>query len=106
MLPKEIWRTTSGFKTFAEIVRTVSYYNVSAGWLTYLYPLHNILPAYLTRKRRDEIVNQGGLICDVFAAIGKAEKDGDGYRISGKWNFASGCLYSDWIGLGVADSIP
>ena len=62
----------------------------------------NILRAYLPKKGRDEIINQGGLICDVFAAVGKAEKDGDGYRISGKWNFASGCLYSDWIGLGVA----
>ena len=74
--------------------------------MTYLYPLHNILPAYLPKKGRDEIINQGGLICDVFAAVGKAEKDGDGYRITGKWNFASGCLYSDWIGLGVAIQFP
>ncbi|WP_428909567.1 acyl-CoA dehydrogenase [Niallia sp. Krafla_26] len=106
MLPKEYGGPQTDLKTFAEIVRTVSYHNVSAGWLTYLYPLHNILPAYLPKKGRDEIINQGGLICDVFAAVGKAEKDGDGYRITGKWNFASGCLYSDWIGLGVAIQFP
>ena len=106
MLPKKYGGPQVDLKTFAKIVRTVSYHNVSAGWLTYLYPLHNILPAYLPEKGRDEIVNQGGLICDVFAAVGKAEKDGDGYRISGKWNFASGCLYSDWIGLGVNIQFP
>ena len=42
----------------------------------------------------------------MFAAVGKAQKDGDGYRISGTWNFASGCLYSDWIGLGVSIQFP
>jgi alkylation response protein AidB-like acyl-CoA dehydrogenase len=106
MLPKNYGGPQVDLKTFAKIVRTVSYHNISAGWLTYLYPLHNILPAYLPEKGRDEIVNQGGLICDVFAAIGKAEKDGDGYRISGKWNFASGCLYSDWFGLGLEIQFP
>ena len=46
------------------------------------------------------------MICDVFAAVGTAEKDGDGYRISGTWNFASGVLYCDWIGLGVKVHFP
>lgn len=106
MLPKKYGGPQVDLKTFAKIVRTVSYYNASAGWLVYLYPLHNVLPAYLPEKGRDEIVHQGGLICDVFAAVGKAEKDGDGYRISGKWNFASGVNYSDWIGLGVEIHFP
>ncbi|MCM3652529.1 acyl-CoA dehydrogenase family protein [Metabacillus litoralis] len=102
MLPKKYGGPQIDLQTFAKMVRTVANYNISAAWLTYLYPLHNVLPSYLPPKGRDEIVNQGGLICDVFAAVGKAEKDGDGYRISGTWNFASGCLYSDWLGLGVA----
>ena len=78
MLPKEYNEPQVNLKEFTDIVRTVSSYNISAGWLTYLYPLHNILPAYLPKHTRDEIVNQGGLICDVFAAVGKAEKVDDG----------------------------
>lgn len=105
MLPKEYGEPQVSLKEFSDIVRTVSSYNISAGWLTYLYPLHNILPAYLEKQTRDEIVNQGGLICDVFAAVGKAEKVDGGYNISGVWNFASGVLYSDWIGLGVAAEV-
>lgn len=101
MLPKEYGEPQVDLHQFAEIVRTVSYYNMSAGWLTYLYPLHNILPSYLEKSTRDEIVNQGGLICDVFAAVGKAEKVDGGYIINGVWNYASGVLFSDWIGLGV-----
>lgn len=106
MLPKEYGGPQVDLKTFSDIVRKVSFYNASAGWLTYLYPLHNILPAYLPKKTRDEIVNQGGLICDVFAAMGKGVREGDGYRISGTWDFASGVLYSDWIGLGVLLEVP
>ena len=101
MLPKEYGEPQVSLKEFTQIVRTVSSYNISAGWLTYLYPLHNILPAYLPKSTRDEIVHQGGLICDVFAAVGTAEKVEGGYIINGTWNFASGVLYSDWIGLGV-----
>ena len=50
MLPKKYGGPQVDLKTFAKIVRTVSYHNVSAGWLTYLYPLHNILPAYFLKK--------------------------------------------------------
>ena len=107
MLPKKYGGPQVDLKTFAKIVRNVSYHNVSAAWLTYLYPLHNMLACLPSRKRYEmKSLIKVDLICDVFAAVGKAERDGDGYRISGKWNFASGCLYSDWIGLGVDDSIP
>lgn len=106
MMPKEYGGPQIDLKGFAQIVRKVANYNISAAWLAYLYPLHNILPAYLPKEGRDEILIQGGLICDVFAAVGKAERDGDGYRISGTWNFASGVLYCDWIGLGVSVQFP
>jgi 3-hydroxy-9,10-secoandrosta-1,3,5(10)-triene-9,17-dione monooxygenase len=104
--PKKYGGPQIDLKTFATIIRKVSYYNVSAGWLTYLFPLHNSLPSYLPQKGMDEIHNQGGIIVDVFAPVGKAERDGNGYRISGKYNFASGVLHSDWIGLSVIMELP
>ena len=105
LLPKEYGGPQIDLKTFSKIVRTVSQYNISAGWLTYLYPLHNIIPAYLPKETRDEIINSEGLICDVFAAVGKAEKVEGGYIVSGTWNFASGVNYSEWIGLGVSAEV-
>lgn len=102
LLPKEYGGPNVNLKDFSKIVRTVSYYNISAGWLAYLYPLHNIIPAYLPKETRDEIVHSEGLICDVFAAVGRAEKVEGGYTVSGTWNFASGVNYSEWIGLGVS----
>ncbi|MBS4213891.1 acyl-CoA dehydrogenase family protein [Neobacillus rhizophilus] len=106
LLPNKYGGPQVDLRTFAKVIRTVSFYNVSAGWLTYLFPLHNTLPSFLPPKTRDEVVNQGGLICDVFAPVGKAEKDGEGFRISGTYNFASGVLFSDWVGLGVIMEHP
>lgn len=101
LLPKKYGGPQIDFTTFSQIIRKVAYHNISAAWLTYFYPLHNSLPSYLPQKGMDEIVNDGGLIVDVFAPVGKAVRDGDGFRISGRWNFASGVLYSEWIGLGL-----
>lgn len=106
MLPKKYGGPQTDLKTLANVVRKVANYNLSAAWLTYLYPLHNMLPAFLTEKGADEIINHGGLICDIFAALGKAERDGDGYRISGKWSFVSGVNFSDWVGVGLMIQFP
>ncbi|KZE38995.1 acyl-CoA dehydrogenase [Bhargavaea cecembensis] len=106
MLPKEYGGPQVDLKTFAKIVRKVANYNISAAWLTYLYPLHNMIPSFLPKEGRDEIANQGGLIADIFAAIGTAEPEGDGFRISGKWGFVSGVLHSDWTGVGVMIQFP
>lgn len=106
MLPKKYGGPQIDIRTFAKVIRRVANYDLSAAWLAYLFPLHNMLPAFLPPPGRDEIVNQGGLICDIFAALGKAEKDVDGYRISGQWDFVSGVLYSDWVGVGVMIKFP
>lgn len=106
MLPREYGGPQASLSTFAKVIQKVANYNLSAAWLTFLYPLHNSLPSYLPKAGRDEIVNQGGLIADIFAALGTAEPDGDGLRISGKWNFVSGIIHSDWVGVGVKVKLP
>ena len=52
------------------------------------------------QKEEKIVLGKHELIADVFAPIGRMEKDGDGYRLYGQWNFASGVLWSEWIGLG------
>lgn len=106
MLPKKYGGPQVDLATFAKIVRKVAYYNMSAAWLTYFFALHNVLPSYLPPQARDEIVNQGGLIADIFAPVGKGEIDGEGFRLSGVYNYGSGILFSDWVGLGVFLQLP
>ncbi|WP_338472641.1 acyl-CoA dehydrogenase family protein [Niallia sp. XMNu-256] len=99
ILPKEYGYPQIDFKTFADMVKTVGYYNLSAAWLTYFYSLHNSWISFLPKHRMDEIVADGGLIADIFAPVGKVERCEGGYYLSGKWNYVSGVNYSEWIGL-------
>ncbi|MCM3725019.1 acyl-CoA dehydrogenase [Neobacillus cucumis] len=100
MRPKQYGGTFVDLRTFTDIVRTVAKHSVAASWLTNFYAVHDIWPSYLPPKGRDVVLGHNGLIADVVAPLGRAEKDGDGYRLFGQWNFASGVLWSDYVGLG------
>mgnify|MGYP005828316285 CR=1 FL=1 len=106
LLPKRYGGPQLSFREYSEVIKTVSKYNMSAGWLTFLYTIHNIWAAYLPEKGREEVINQGGLLADIFSPIGQAVVDGEGYRLSGKYNFVSGVLHSDWVALGAFIDLP
>ncbi|MEH7177095.1 acyl-CoA dehydrogenase family protein [Neobacillus vireti] len=98
--PKEYGGQNLDFYTFGDIIRTVANYNVSAAWLTYFAIIHETWPAFLPKQGREELYNSGALMADVFAPIGKVVDDGEGYRLSGQWNFCSGVSGCEWIALG------
>jgi len=100
ILPKDYGWPQIDFTTFSDIVKTVGYHNLSAAWLTYFFALHNSWVAFLPKYRMDEIVNDGGLLADIFAPIGKVRRCDGGFLLSGKWNFVSGINYSEWVSLG------
>jgi|GEM_PF-321676 len=106
MRPKRYGGLQVDLRTYAEIIRTVARHSVAAGWLTYFYSMHEVWAANLPPEGRDEIFGQGGLLADVVAPLGRVERDGDGYRLYGQWNFTSGVLHSDWIGLGAVMELP
>lgn len=93
-------------KTYVEILRTVASSSIPAAWITYFFSAHDVWAAYLTPEGRDEVLGSGGFLSDVLAPMGRVEKDGEGYRLSGQWNFCSGVLWAEWIGLGAMMELP
>lgn len=106
LTPKKYGGLSVGPRIYVDIIRTVARHNVAAAWLTYFYPIHEVWVAFLPPEGREEIFSQGGLVADVFTPLGKVEKDGNDYLLSGEWNFASGILWSDWVGLGALVELP
>lgn len=104
--PKRYGGLLVDLRTYREIIRTVARHSVAGAWLTYFYSMHEVWAAYLDPKGREEIFGQGGLLADVVAPVGRVEKDGEGYRLYGQWNFCSGVLHSDWIALGAMMELP
>lgn len=100
ILPKEFGHPQLDWRTFIDLVSEVGYYNLSASWLTYFFSAHNAWVNYYPKHIRDEVINQGGFVADVFAPIGKVEAVEGGYTISGKYGFVSGINYCDWVGVG------
>jgi 3-hydroxy-9,10-secoandrosta-1,3,5(10)-triene-9,17-dione monooxygenase len=100
--PKAYGGQDLDYYTFGDIMRTVANYSVPAAWITYFAIIHETWPAFLPKQGREELYNSGSLMADVFAPVGKVtdDPDGEGYRLSGTWNFCSGVLWCDWIALG------
>lgn len=100
--PKAYGGQDLDYYTFGDIIRTVANHSVAAAWITYFAIIHETWPAFLPKEGRDELYNSNALMADVFAPVGKVtdDPDGEGYRISGTWNFCSGVLWCDWIALG------
>jgi alkylation response protein AidB-like acyl-CoA dehydrogenase len=54
--------------------------------------------AALPRATFDELFSDPDVItAGVFSPTGSIAPDDDGYRVSGRWSFASGCEHADWI---------
>lgn len=100
LLPKDYGFPQIDFWTYADLIKKVSYHNVSAGWLSCFYSLHNAWVSYLPKDFRDEVIASDGFVADVFAPVGQIEECEGGYLLSGQWNFVSGILHSEWVALG------
>jgi len=104
--PKRYGGFGMGPRTFAEVVRTVAQHNASAAWLVYFTALHEQWVAYLDPAGRQEVYDSDGFTADIFFPIGKVEYVDGGVKLSGQWNFGSGVLWDDWIGLGAFVEVP
>ncbi|MGW0038419.1 acyl-CoA dehydrogenase family protein [Gordonia sp. NPDC003376] len=89
---------------FLRIVEKVATVDGSTGWvvafasaLTYLAALPLDTQAELYKDGPD-VVYAGGLF-----PMQKAAETDKGYLVNGRWQFASGCMGADWIGVGLLD---
>lgn len=93
----------AGARMLFEVARTIGYYCPSAGWSTVISNGSVMLANRYLDSARDRVFGGGDTVgmASVFASPqGVAEPDGDGFRVSGRWPFASNIHHSDWaIGI-------
>ena len=90
---------------FLEWVRAVGRYNPSAGWVAGVVGVHPWEMALVDPKLQDEVYGDNGDKADTWVASpyapqGKAVPEGDGYRLTGEWQYSTGTDHCDWIVLG------
>ena len=92
----EMW-PDEGLTVIEEIARA----DASVAWVAAVGSEGPSFYAYLPSQTYDQIYSSGPDVIHtgVINATGRAVRDGDGYRFSGRWSFASGCANADYICL-------
>ncbi|NGO52791.1 flavin-dependent monooxygenase [Allomesorhizobium camelthorni] len=88
-------------RPFAELVDAnieLSAACASTGWVAGLLSAHQWLLAMFPKEAQDDVwdENPGALLCGSYAPTSMAERVEGGYRLNGRWSFASGCDNAQW----------
>src|SRR6476659_2323517 len=91
-----------GYDAFVELVAAIAAGDGSTGWVYSLGAVHPWLIACYPEEAQQEVWNQDrdAIAAVSYAPTGKAVSDKDGYRLSGRFSFASGCDNANWGILG------
>lgn len=81
-----------------EVIERVAAYDGAAGWCVMIASTTSVLAGHLDEAVLDEVFGADPLAsaCGVYAPKGLATAVDGGYRVKGRWPFASGCLHSAW----------
>ena len=70
----------------------------AASWCVMVGSTAGPMLAYLQADEASALfADDQAILAAVFAPMGRAVPDGDGYRVSGRWPFASGCQNATWF---------
>ena len=70
----------------------------SAGWCAMIASTSSVLAAYLPPDTAKLVYGEAGAVSGgVFAPRGIAIRTNGGFRVSGRWAFASGCTHCTWL---------
>ncbi|MEH2486599.1 acyl-CoA dehydrogenase family protein [Bradyrhizobium sp. AZCC 2230] len=83
-----------------EVMKTLARLDGSIGWLAIVAGVGGLFAAAARPELYQQIYQDGPdvAICGSSQPAGTAERVADGYRIKGRWPFASSCTHADWIG--------
>ncbi len=95
--------------TLLTVIEEIARADGSAGWCTMIGAVSGLMSAFLEEGVAREIYSPADAItCGVAAPMGRATPVDGGFRVTGRWAFASGCEHSAWrmVGTIVAQDPP
>src|SRR6188472_405305 len=84
--------------TLTAAVQALAAGDAAAAWCVAVGATSGLLTGYLPEESARAIhAGPATMIAGVFAPRGRATAEAGGYRVSGRWPFASGCRHADWL---------
>jgi alkylation response protein AidB-like acyl-CoA dehydrogenase len=96
--PREFGGYEYDFDVLVDLIIEIGRACASTAWVCGLFAAHQWLLAGLSREAQRDVWdnNPDALLCGSYAPACTAVADGDGYRLSGRWAFSSGCDNAQW----------
>jgi 3-hydroxy-9,10-secoandrosta-1,3,5(10)-triene-9,17-dione monooxygenase len=75
---------------------------MSTAWVYGVLGVHPFQLALFDPRAQEDVwgKDDATLVSSSYQPVGKVERVEDGFRLSGRWGFSSGCDYCDWVFLG------
>ncbi len=87
--------------TALRVIETLAAADASAGWCAMIGATAALPAAYMEPAAAGEIFAEPDCVAGgVFAPMGRAEEEGDAYRLSGRWRWASNSANCTWLSGG------
>lgn len=103
--PSRVGGYELSLRTFGAAVTELSRACSSSGWVLTVMGAHHWCLALFSEQAQDEVFGDGrdGLVAGTLSWQGNAVAVDGGYRVNGRWQFASGIDHAEWVMLGCAD---
>lgn len=100
--PRRYGGSESDMRTLLDVQAAVAEADGAAGWVIGLVNACAWITSLFPEKTQDEVFGTGPevRISGALAPTAQAEKVDGGYRVSGRWPYASGVWHSDWMLIG------
>jgi alkylation response protein AidB-like acyl-CoA dehydrogenase len=97
-----------GYDVFVEMVAAIAGGDGSTGWVYSLGAVHQwVIACYPPEAQNEVWLNDiDAIAAGSYAPAGTAEATAGGYRLNGRWSFASGCDHAQWGLLGGLIPLP
>ena len=100
MAPREVGGTEDHPSDLIDVISELSYWDGSAGWYAHAVMTGGSVAGAFLGDKAAEAIFPGGKFAHAAgqaAPTGTAVREGDGYRVSGRYSFGSGSPHVQWI---------
>jgi alkylation response protein AidB-like acyl-CoA dehydrogenase len=100
--PKRFGGVEADLETFSRAVMEIARGCGSVGWVFSVLSIHQWIMGLHPEEAQNDVwgKNPDTLVASAFRPSGQVRPEKGGYRLSGRWGFASGCDNSGWISVG------
>ena len=97
-VPRDLGGSEASPRAAIEVLEEVAKADGAAGWCLMVAITSSLVAGYLDEATAREIFGDpGSIVSGVFAPRGVARVVEGGYRVTGRWPFASGCQHATWL---------